>query len=210
MTHVKRGNVVDSESFQREIRVSRETTGRLESFVRLLESWQRRINLVGESTRGEIWRRHILDSAQLFPLLEGNSGPLLDIGTGAGFPGLVLAIMGYPNVHLVESNRRKAAFLREACRVTGAPATIHSQRIESLEAFPADFITARALAKVDTLLDYAAPFLHERTVCLFLKGENAQTEVREASRSWSMHANYSPSISDPRGIIVRLEDIRHA
>ena len=210
MTHVKHDAVVDSESLRSVIHVSRETAYRLESFVGLLESWQRRINLVGESTRGEIWRRHILDSAQLFPLLPDDCGPLLDIGTGAGFPGLVLGIMGCTEVHLVESNRRKATFLREVSRVTNTRVVIHSRRIESLEAFPVDFVTARAVAKVNDLLDYAAPFIHENTVCLFLKGETAQAEVHEASRSWSMLATYTRSISDPRGLIVRLEDVRHA
>ena len=210
MTHVKHDAVVDSESLRRVIHVSRETAQRLESFVGLLESWQRRINLIGESTRDEIWRRHILDSAQLFPLLPNDCGTLLDIGSGAGFPGLVLAIMGHSNVHLVESNRRKATFLLEASRLTNAQVVIHSQRIESLEPFPADFVTARAVAKVNDLLDYAAPFIHERTVCLFLKGETAQSEVRKASRMWSMHASYVRSMSHPSGLIVRLEDVRHA
>ncbi len=201
---------MDSESFRRITHVSRETIERLESYVALLESWQRRLNLIGESTRHDIWQRHLLDSAQLYPLLPDGGEKLLDIGSGAGLPGLVLGIMGVPEVHLVESNRRKAAFLREANRITGAGAVIHNQRIESLEAFAVDIVTARAVAKVNELLDYAAPFIQERTVCLFLKSGSAHEEVRGALRSRAMRATYTPSITDPRGIVVRLEDIRHA
>ncbi len=176
----------------------------------LLESWQRRVNLIGESTRSEVWQRHILDSAQIFPLLPKSGRRLLDIGSGAGLPGLVLAILGVPEVHLVESNGRKAAFLREASRISGAKTVVHNQRIESLPAFPADVITARAVAKVNELLDYAAPFIHDTTVCVFMKSKGAHEEVRLARRAWEMRATFTPSISDRRGIIVRLEDLHHA
>ncbi len=207
---MKQKRVVDAESFREFLRVSRETTDRLESYVRLLESWQRRVNLIGESTRREIWHRHLLDSAQLLPLLPTGAKALLDIGSGAGFPGLVLSILGASGVHLVESNQRKAAFLREAARVTGSDVVIHNQRIESLQGFPADIVTARAVGKVNDLLDYAQPFIQERTMCLFLKGASAQDDVRAAQRSWSMRVSYVPSISDPSGVIVRLEELRHA
>ena len=210
MTHVKHGEPMDGESFRRITHVSRETIERLESYVALLESWQRRINLIGESTRHDIWRRHLLDCAQLYPLLPEGVERLLDIGSGAGLPGLVLSIMGVPETHLVESNQRKSAFLREASRITGARAVVHNQRIESLEAFPVDVVTARAVAKVDELLDYAAPFIQEGTVCLFLKSRGAKEEVSEARQSRTMPATYTPSITDPRGVIVRLENMRDA
>lgn len=210
MTHVKQALAVDGESFRSITRVSRETVERLESYVALLESWQRRVNLIGESTRSEVWQRHILDSAQIFPLLPKSGRRLLDIGSGAGLPGLVLAILGVPEVHLVESNGRKAAFLREASRISGAKTVVHNQRIESLPAFPADVITARAVAKVNELLDYAAPFIHDTTVCVFMKSKGAHEEVRLARRAWEMRATFTPSISDRRGIIVRLEDLHHA
>ncbi len=208
MTHVKQGDCArDGESFSRIIDVSRETLGRLESFVALLESWQGAVNLVGESTRSEVWHRHILDSAQVFRLLPVDTKVLLDIGSGAGFPGLVLAIMGVPDVHLVESNRRKAVFLREAARITGAHPTVHNIRIEDLAPFPVDVVTARAVASVEELLDYAAPFLHERTVCAFLKGRRAQDEVQAARRTWNMRSQLTPSISDTSGRIVRLRRV---
>lgn len=196
------------DSFQTHTGVSRETLDRLEAYAALLEKWQSRINLVGRSTLGDLWRRHMLDSAQLYPVLPQGARVLVDFGSGAGFPGLVLAILGVPEVHLIESDHRKGAFLREAARVTRASVTVHSARIEALTPFPADVITARALAPVGDLLAYAAPFLAPHTQCLFLKGQNVAGELTEAHKMWTMTVDQCPSLTDPSASILRLTEVR--
>ena len=185
--------------------VSRETLERLEAYVALLAAWNRRINLVGATTMGDPWRRHVLDSAQLLPHLPQAARVLVDLGSGAGLPGLVLAILGVPEVHLVESDRRKAAFLREAARITGAPAAIHAQRVETLPRLTADAITARAVASLPDLLDIAEPFIGRHSICLFLKGRTAEEELTLAAKSWKMKSRLLPSLSDPGGMLVILE-----
>ncbi len=153
--------------------VSRETLARLEAYADLLTRWSARINLVGRDTLADLWRRHFLDSAQLRPFVPDGAQSLIDLGSGAGFPGLVLAILGVPGVELVEADSRKAAFLREAARVTEANVTIRPCRIAAVPAHPVDVVTARALAPLDRLLDLAQPFLGPDTMCLFPKGERA-------------------------------------
>jgi 16S rRNA (guanine527-N7)-methyltransferase len=190
--------------------VSRETLARLESYVALLIAWNRRINLVGPGTIGEIWRRHVLDSAQLFPLIPATARSLVDLGSGAGLPGLILAIMGVPEVHLVESDQRKVAFMREAARVTGATIVLHQRRAEKLPGFAADLITARALAPLSDLLDLAYNFIAPHSILLFLKGQAAQDELTQARKAWKMRATLHPSISDPSGTILRLEQVIRA
>lgn len=195
------------DGFARLVPVSRETLARLEAYVGLLAAWNRRINLVGRTTMGDPWRRHILDSAQLLPFMPRGARSLVDLGSGAGLPGLVLAILGVPEVHLVESDQRKAAFLREAARVSGTPVTIHAERAERLGGLAADVVTARALAPLSDLLDIAERFLSNHSICLFLKGKGAGDEVAEAARSWHFTARIEPSRSDPAGSIVRLEQV---
>lgn len=187
--------------------VSRETLDRLILYVDLLTAWNRRINLVGRDTLGDVWRRHILDSAQLHPHLPPKTRNLVDLGSGAGLPGLILAILGVPEVHLVESDGRKAVFLREAIRVTGAPAVIHATRIDGVKPFMADVVTARALAPLSDLLALSQGFLGPRTVCLYLKGRAAEEELTETAKGWKMRVDRSPSLSDPSGCILRLENI---
>ena len=199
------------EAFRRQTNVSRETLGRLERYAELLRKWQRAINLVGPDTLPDLWRRHMLDSAQLYPLIPPGARTLLDLGSGAGFPGLVLAILGVPEVHLVESDSRKCAFLREAGRVTGTipgNVTIHSCRIEDLRPWPVDVITARACARLDRLLAYAEPFLGERTICLFPKGRTVNEELTEAAKTWSMTVERRPSVTESSGVILQLGHIR--
>ncbi len=192
--------------FQRLTNVSRETLERLEAYVALLKLWNRRINLVGGNTLGDPWRRHILDSAQLLPHVPAKARVLVDLGSGAGLPGLVLAILGVPEVHLVESDQRKAVFLREAVRVTGAGATIHAIRAERLT-LAADVVTARAVAPLPDLLALAEPFLGPRSVALFLKGRTAGEELTLAAKSWTMRSRLLPSSSEPGGMLLILEAI---
>ena len=193
------------EGFAKLATVSRETLGRLQTYVALLTAWNRRINLVGANTIGDVWRRHILDSAQLMPLLPAGTRVVVDIGSGAGLPGLVLAILGVPEVHLVESDQRKAAFLREAQRVTDAPVTIHGLRAERLVPIAADAIVARAVAPVDKLLLMVDKFRSPHTICLFLKGKGVKDELTHLPPALKMKAQILPSRSDPAGRVLRLE-----
>ena len=195
------------EEFAAETGVSRETLARLEAYAGLLAQWNERINLVGRESLRNPWRRHFLDSAQLLPFLPKGSQSLIDLGSGAGFPGLVLAILGVPGVALVESDARKCAFLREAERIAQAPVTIRNTRIEALAPHPADIVTARGCAPLDQLLVLAQGFIGPQTTCLFLKGERAAEELTAARRAWTMTASLHPSRSDPRGVIVALEQI---
>ncbi len=195
------------EGFAKLSNVSRETLERLSLYVDLLIAWNRRINLVGRDTVGDVWRRHILDSAQLHPHLPPAARVLVDLGSGAGLPGLILALLGMPEVHLIESDTRKAAFLREAIRVTGAAATIHACRAERVKPFPADVVTARALAPLTELLGFAEAFLAPRTICIFPKGRTAGDELTEAAKAWKMRVQRLPSLSDPSGSLLHLENI---
>jgi 16S rRNA (guanine527-N7)-methyltransferase len=193
--------------FARVSGVSRETLDRLTAYVELLGQWNRRINLVSANTMGDVWRRHILDCAQLFKLLPRQARVVVDLGSGGGLPGLVLAAMGVPEMHLVESDLRKSAFLREAARIMDVPVTLHPERIERMAAFAADAVVARACAPLGQLIDYSEKFLSKRTLCLFLKGGTAQDEFATGLSTWSMTAETIPSVSDPTGTIVKLSAI---
>jgi 16S rRNA (guanine527-N7)-methyltransferase len=187
--------------------VSRETLDRLRLYAELLGKWTRKINLVAPQSMADVWRRHILDSAQLHRLLAPETRTLVDLGSGAGLPGLILAILGVPDVHLVESDLRKAAFLQEAARQTGTRATIHARRIEAAPAVEADAVTARALARLAILLGHAGRFLKPGGACYFLKGALSADELTEARESWHMEVRQFPSLSDASGVIVKLESI---
>jgi 16S rRNA (guanine527-N7)-methyltransferase len=195
------------EGFARLCPVSRETLARLTAYAELLCRWSGHINLVGRGTLEDPWRRHFLDSAQLYPLLPAGTRSLIDLGSGAGFPGLVLAILGVEGVALADSDSRKCAFLREAARAAGAKVAIHAGRIEDLPPRPFDIVTARALAPLDRLLGLAEPFLAPGTRCLFLKGERAAEELTRARKGWKMAAAVHPSRSDPRGVILELQQV---
>ena len=196
--------------FARVSGVSRETLEKLTAYVELLSQWNRRINLVSANTMGDVWRRHILDCAQLAKHLPRQARVVVDLGAGAGLPGLVLAAMGVPEMHLIESDLRKSAFLREAARIMAVPVALHPERIEKVAGFPADAVVARACASVIQLIDFSGKFLSSATACLFLKGENAGAELTAAQASWAMTAQSIPSLSDPSGVIVKLSAIRRA
>lgn len=197
----------DAESFWVATGVSRETLERLTVYESLLRKWQKTINLVGPKTLDDAWSRHFLDSAQLHPLCPESVRVLVDLGSGAGFPGLVLAIMGVPEVHLIESDVRKGAFLREVARATGAPVTVHSKRIEAVQGLQADVLTARALAPLTDLLAWGARFLAIDGVALFLKGQNVDDELTETTKYWKMRSERITSVTDPSGSILRLSGI---
>lgn len=198
------------EDFAAATGVSRETIERLSAYAALLVKWQARINLVSASTLDDLWRRHMLDSAQLLPLLAEGAASLVDLGSGAGFPGLVLAILGIPEVHLIESDQRKCVFLGEAARAAGAKPVIHNKRIEQVEGLSAGAVTARACAPLDQLLTYAQRFLWHDGKALFLKGASAEEELAAAGKNWQMEVERFPSASDPTGCILRIGQVRRA
>jgi 16S rRNA (guanine527-N7)-methyltransferase len=196
------------ESFAARFNVSRETLGSLSAYVALLEKWQRRINLVSPTTLPDIWHRHILDSAQLLPYLPVVSTrqrcQILDIGSGAGFPGLVLAILGAGDVQLVESDQRKAVFLQTVIRELGLSAQVSNQRIENLPPCQPDVITVRALAAVPKLMSLIAPQLHNGLTCLFLKGASVDEELTNFQTYSTMNAHLYPSVTNDNGVVVKL------
>jgi 16S rRNA (guanine527-N7)-methyltransferase len=204
------------DAFQDLTGVSRETLERLRVYLRLLKKWQGTINLVSSGSLEDAWRRHMLDSAQLARYIPSCGGPscggkgapvIVDIGSGAGFPGLVLAIMGAGVVHLVESNRRKCAFLATVARETDTEVTIQPLRVEALAPFAADIVTARSLAPLDKLLAFAEPFVAREGKCLFLKGKKADEELTKAKRKWNMRVERFASDSDSSGCVLRLRHI---
>lgn len=187
------------------IDVSRETLDKLDVYANLLEKWQKRINLVSRKTLPELWTRHFLDSAQIMRALPDGTNTLVDMGSGAGFPGLILAILGVPDVHLIESDTRKTAFLREAARVTDTQVTLHNARIEDVPPFPADVVTARALAPIRQLLDYAHPFLAENGgFCIFPKGRRYKEELDEAGKNLPRDIEILTSLSDPESVLIKF------
>ncbi|HYD99816.1 MAG TPA: 16S rRNA (guanine(527)-N(7))-methyltransferase RsmG [Alphaproteobacteria bacterium] len=187
--------------------VSRETLPRLEAYAAALAKWQPAINLVAPATLPDLWRRHILDSAQLWPLLPAGTASLVDFGSGAGFPGLVLAILGVPQVTLIESDTRKAAFLREAARAAGVAVTVEAKRIEAVPPRPADAVSARALAALSALLPHAAAWLKPGGIALFPKGKTAEDELTAAGKDWTMQVERVPSLTDAAATILRIGGI---
>jgi len=192
---------------------SREIAPRLDRYAAALLQWQATTNLIAPSTIPELWSRHIADSLQLLRLAPG-ALRWVDFGSGGGFPGLVIAcaIAGKPGavVHLVESNLKKAAFLREAVRLTGASAKVHAMRIEDfVDGFdePVEIVTARALASLENLFDKAYPLLKRGAQALFLKGQDVEGELTAASKYWTIKAELIPSITDAGGRIVHVRSI---
>jgi 16S rRNA (guanine527-N7)-methyltransferase len=190
--------------------ISRETAERLDLFVACLLRWQKTTNLVAASTLSELWTRHVADSLQLLALAPA-AKVWVDLGSGAGFPGLVIAcaLVGRPGaaVHLVDSNGKKAAFLREAARATGAPAHVHHARIEDFVADwrgSADVVTARALAPLDLLLSYIDPIVKTGAQALLLKGQDVEVELTEASKSWNIAYSLVPSRTAAASKILQI------
>ena len=188
--------------------VSRETMDRLKIYQRLLETWQQKINLVSVSTLPQLWERHFEDSLQILPHLPSGKCSLVDLGSGAGFPGLVLALSRPDDLHvtLVESDLRKSLFLENVSRETKVEVTVLSERIESLKGkVKWDVITARALAPLSDLLDYAYPLMNEESVGLFLKGKDANKEIEEAQKKWEFDLEIFPSLTDSKGHLLKVK-----
>ena len=200
-------SVFTADDFQAATGVSRETLHGLQTYVDTLIDWNCRMSLVARSTLEDVWHRHVLDSAQLFPLIPKGASVLVDLGSGAGFPGLVLAIMGLPEVHLIESTGKKASFLEAAADAAGVSVKIYNSRIEGLEPFTADVITARALAPLDKLLSYAQPFTGPNTIQYYLKGQHVGDELTKAHKIWNMKVDRQPSSTDPRGSVLSVCEV---
>ena len=200
------------EGFARETGVSRETLSRFERYAALLGEWNRAINLVSAGSLADLWRRHMLDSAQLRdhlpPAPNGRPRVIADLGSGAGFPGLVLALLEVGEIHLIEADQRKASFLREVARRLDLTVALHTCRIEAMAPLAADVITARACAPLPGLLAYRAalpgPARAGPQVCLFLKGKQVDQELTEAHREWNIAVERFPSRSDSSGTILRI------
>lgn len=205
MFHVK--HPLSSTDFKHLTGATDDTANRLSIYLEVLEQWNRRINLVSADSMTDPWCRHFFDSAQVVAMLPAGSPVVVDLGSGAGFPGLVLAVMSSARVHLVESNTRKCAFLREAARLTRTSIAIHNKRIESFPAANADVVTARACAPLTRLLNFAAPLLSDTGFSIFLKGKSAEAELTQARKAWKMQVSTIPSRTDPHGVILKISDI---
>jgi 16S rRNA (guanine527-N7)-methyltransferase len=193
--------------------VSRETMDYLEHYEVLVKKWSKSINLISSATLSSIWNRHILDSAQLYLNLTKKSTVWLDLGSGAGFPGLVISILAkqhHPALHvyLVESDKRKSVFLRTVIRELSLDATVINKRIESADVMVADVVSARALTNLMRLLTYAYPHMKEGSTCLFQKGKNWEKEVAEAEKKWSFDLKITNSKTQKGAVTLELGGIR--
>ncbi|WP_428485182.1 16S rRNA (guanine(527)-N(7))-methyltransferase RsmG [Rhodopila sp.] len=180
---------------------------RLDRFTALLLHWNATLNLIAARDAAVVWDRHITDSLQLVPLLPAGVTRGVDLGTGGGFPGLVLALATGIPFDLIEADRRKASFLRTAVLETGAPAFVHACRIEAADVAPASLVTARALAPLPRLLPLAARLLSVDGVCLFLKGAKADAELAEVRQRWRMTVTRFPSQTSADGVILRITEL---
>ncbi len=207
------------EAFQAAFNVSRETMERLEIYANLLRDWQKTINLVAPSTLDHLWQRHFADSAQVLVHTPETAVTWLDLGSGGGFPGLVLAIlvtdMGRATqpkaFRLIESDARKAAFLREVARQTKLPVDILCGRIEKIaiqDRFDSDVITARALAPLDRLLPLISPFFSVKSKAFLLKGRNAAAEIKAAEKNWRFVCDLVPSLTDRDARLIVISDLQ--
>ncbi|MFC3125159.1 16S rRNA (guanine(527)-N(7))-methyltransferase RsmG [Pseudoroseomonas globiformis] len=192
--------------------VSRETSALLERFIPFFLRWNARINLVAAADAAKIRERHIADSLQLLPLIPHGDAPLIDLGSGGGFPGLVLAMELMRPVHLVEADRRKAAFLQAAAAELGlAHVAVHAARIEQVTLPRASVLTARALAPLEALLPWAERLLTPNGVAIFPKGRNADHEIETARRAgWTMDISRYKSFTDPNATLLSITGIRRA
>ena len=207
--------ILDDRALPDWLSVSRETHDRLRAFYSLVCKWNTAINLVSAASLQDGWHRHILDSAQILAISGCDQGLWLDVGSGAGFPGLVVSIMAseaLPDLHvaLVESDRRKATFLSEAVRQLGLNADVHADRLETYPDVKVDVLSARAFAPLDKTLAVAARHLSEDGVALFMKGQAYEAEMKVASPNWRYDCDVIPSKTDAHSVILKVKKVRHA
>jgi 16S rRNA (guanine527-N7)-methyltransferase len=207
----KGGQAIAQEWLQDELNVSRETLDKLETYSALLLKWAPKINLIGTSTIESLWTRHIIDSAQLLWIAGPKALRWVDFGSGAGLPGLIIAILlsgqAGAEITLVEPSSKRCAFLREASRKCGASIALLEQKIEAVEARAVDVVTARAFAPLDALLAHAYPWLQLGGKALFPKGQDVQREQALASTNWTFRHKLHTSLTDARGCILEVEGL---
>ena len=207
-------NVIKYDDFCSIQYVSRETYDKFKIYYETLIKWQKSINLISNSTLESIWHRHILDSAQLYKYTQNMKGNILDFGSGAGFPGLVLAMMGNENVNAVESDEKKCIFLKEVARLSDTKINIHNSRIEKLKFINPELITARALAPLIKLIEYIENYMKQGDnlrknlpKLLFLKGKNYKQELSELKKIRNFDVTVFSSMSDEYGKILNIKNI---
>jgi len=201
------------DDFAKAADVSRETLARLKAYVGLLTEWNARHNLVSKNSLEDVWQRHVWDSAQLMRFVSKSTNNLVDLGSGAGFPGLVLAAMlrerpGFRTV-LYESIAKKCRFLEAAADRMQIAVEVRNARMEEARPEVFDLVTARACAPLTKLLGYARPFQGPHTTNLLLKGQNVEAELTEARTSWKLNAVRHESLTDPSGAILEIRDIAY-
>ncbi|MCT6842245.1 MAG: 16S rRNA (guanine(527)-N(7))-methyltransferase RsmG [Commensalibacter sp.] len=184
--------------------VSRETIEKLEIYISLLQQWNKKINLVSQQGMDQVWKRHVYDSFQLIRYLDSSVKSIADLGSGGGFPGLILALSTDIPVILIESDKRKTIFLREVLRQTKTQATVLCQRIENVNAISVDVVTARALTSLTQLLEFSKNILNKNGYCLFLKGRSVNLEIEEAQKNWKINYKTFSSQTNADGVIVKI------
>ena len=199
-------------NFTEKYNVSCETFNELNLYLALLTEWQNKFNLVSNSSLQDAWNRHFLDSAQLFKYIPNEAVSLADFGSGAGFPGMVMAIMAkyktpYLKVTLIESIKKKTVYLNEVAQKTATSVTIINDRIENVKPQKFDVITSRAMTALNDLLKYAEPFCHDKTVCIFPKGKRYAEELASAHKNWHFKCQIEPNETSDEGKILIITDI---
>jgi 16S rRNA (guanine527-N7)-methyltransferase len=201
------------EGFQKHLNLPAPLLEDLKTYVSLLKKWQKQINLISTATIDDVWSRHVLDSAQLYPLIPIGAKKIIDIGSGAGFPGLVLALYfkyyGGPEIHLVEADGRKCSFLKEVSRRTNASVFVHASRVEAMSNLKGDVITARALAPLRKLIKMAWNFDEGGATYIFLKGAKAREELTDAQKEWTMDVIKTKSETLSIATILTLKGVKH-
>ncbi len=200
-------DAADREEFLRHFPVSHETLEKFERYAALLKEWNAKFNLVADSTLPQIWRRHFLDSAQLIKYAPKDARTFADLGSGAGFPGIVLSLLGAPKMYLIESTGKKAEFLRTVVSALDINAEVMQVRIEDLKNFGVDVVTARALKPLPELLALAKPLMRKTSMALFLKGQHLDVELTESTKYWRFENETFPSLSDPSGRILAVRGL---
>ena len=181
---------------------------KLVGFLKELVAYNKHTNLVGKSTLANPWNSHILDCIQVSLFIKNKNSTILDMGTGAGFPGLVLAMIGYKNVSLVDSNKKKINFIRHVSKELDINVKIFLSRIEKLKNKKFDFLTSRALANLNKLFTYSHKFINNKTVLIFLKGKTVNNEIKEAKKKWFFVSEIYPSHSDERGNVLIIKNLK--
>lgn len=200
------------ENFKEKYSVSRETFERLKAYEASLHEWQKKFNLVSNASLADAWNRHFLDSIQLYKLIPESAKILYDFGSGAGFPGMVLAIMAkektpYLKVKLIESIKKKTLYLNEVKQITNTDVEIINDRIENLKAEPADVITSRAMCSLKELLGYTKKFCTAQTKCIFPKGKKYKEEIEDAQKEWRFTYEVVPSEQSDEGVILVITNL---